>query len=160
MENNIPPLNLPRVDLKMVSEEGVIKVWDHLREKYVVLTPEEFVRQHFTSWLEKDRGIPRTSMANEYGINLNGTRKRCDTVVFDKSGQPMMIVEYKAPGVPITQETFDQIVRYNMVLKVRYLAISNGINHYFCRIDIPNATYNFIRLLPTYQEMTSPFGSN
>ncbi len=156
----MPPLNLPPVELKMTSEEGLVKVWDSLREKYVALTPEEFVRQHFVSWLEKDRQIPRSAMANEVSIDLNGTRKRCDTVVYDRTGSPLMIVEYKAPGVQITQDTFDQIVRYNMVLRVRYLVVSNGVNHYFCRMDLPNETYHFIRQLPTYQEMTTPFGPN
>ena len=153
-------MNLPPVDLKLRSEEGQIKVLDPLRKNFVVLTPEEFVRQHFIRWLETDRKIPLSAMANEVSIELNGTHKRCDTVVYDRTGHPMMIIEYKAPGVAITQETFDQIVRYNMVLKVRYLAISNGINHYFCKIDLPSGNYHFIRQLPTYQEMTTPFSNN
>lgn len=160
MENNMPPLNLPRVDLKLKNESGIVKVWDPVREGYFALTPEEFVRQHFINWLSVDRKIPLSYMANEVSIDLNGTRKRCDTVVYDRSGQPLLIVEYKAPGVQITQDTFDQIVRYNMVLQVRYLAVSNGINHYFCKIDLSSGTYNFIRLLPTYQEMTTPFSNN
>ena len=160
MNNGMPPLNLPPVELKIIRDEGLIKVFDRLREKYVALTPEEFVRQHFTAWLENDRKFPRASMANEVSIDLNGTRKRCDTVVYDRTGQPLMIVEYKAPGVSITQDTFDQIARYNMVLKVRYLAVSNGLNHYFCRLDTENKNYHFIRQLPTYQEMITPFGSN
>lgn len=160
MDKNIPPLNLPPVDLKLKNESGVVKVWDPLRESYVVLTPEEFVRQHFINMLNADRKIPLSAMANEVTIDLNGTRKRCDTVVYDRTGKPLMIVEYKAPGVQITQDTFDQIVRYNMVLQVRYLAISNGINHYYCKIDPKSGTYHFIRLLPTYQEMTTPFSNN
>lgn len=160
MNGKQPPLNLPPVDLKLTREDGIVKVWDPLREHYVALTPEEFVRQHFTSWLRTHREFPAAAMANEVSIELNGTHKRCDTVVYDRSGNPLMIVEYKAPGITITQETFDQIVRYNMVLKVRYLAVSNGISHYFCKIDLPSGTYNFIRQLPTYREMTTPFSNN
>lgn len=153
----LPPLNLPPVEMRLSQEDGVVKVWDKLRHNFVTLTPEEMVRQHFTAWLENQRGFPASAMANEVSIDLNGTQKRCDTVVYDKTGCPLMIVEYKAPTVKITQDTFDQIVRYNMVLRVKYLAVSNGINHYFCRISPDGTSYNFIRILPTYQEMTSPF---
>ncbi len=160
MDNSLPRLNLPQVDLKLSHEDGMVKVWDKLRESYVALTPEEFVRQHFVGWLETDRGFPAASMANEVSIDLNGTRKRCDTVVYDRTGTPLMIVEYKAPGVRITQDTFDQIARYNMVLRVRYLAVSNGINHYFCKMSPDGTSYNFIRILPTYSEMTTPFSQS
>lgn len=99
-------------------------------------------------------------MANEIGIELNGTRKRCDTVVFDSAGLPFMIVEYKAPDINITQKVFDQIVRYNMVLHARYLTVSNGLRHYCCIIDYQNSTYNFIPTVPDYQEVSRGFNQN
>lgn len=144
-------LNLPEATLRM-SVEGD-KVFDPLRHKYVALTPEEFVRQHFTAFLIAHRGFPAGLMANEIGITLNGTSRRCDTVVFDRSGKPLMIVEYKAPTVAISQRTFDQIVRYNMVLHARYLIVSNGLHHYCCRIDYSTRKYEFMPDIPAYSDL-------
>ncbi len=148
-----PPLNLPPVNLKIISEDGVRKVFDPLRSKYVVLTPEEYVRQNFSSWLRNELHYPASLMANEIGIEVNGTKKRCDTVIFGRDGQPMIIVEYKAPEVNITQRVFDQIVRYNMALRARYLVVSNGVNHYCCSIDYNTGKYNFIPRIPDYREL-------
>lgn len=147
---NFPRLNLPAVSLKTVTEDGRLKVLDTLRRKYVALTPEEFVRQHFTAWLHNEFHYPYSIMANEVGIDVNGLRRRCDTVVFRPDGTPLMIVEYKAPEVSITQDTFDQIVRYNMALKARYLVVSNGLRHYCCVIDYDTKTYQFIPEIPEY----------
>ena len=118
-ENRFPRLNLPPVPLRLKDEDGIVKVFDPLRDKYVALTPEEFVRQHFTAWMRDARHYPASLMANEIGIEVNGTRKRCDTVVFGKDGKPMVIVEYKAPDITVNQAVFDQIVRYNMTLQDR-----------------------------------------
>ena len=92
-------------------------------------------------------------MANEIGITLNGTSRRCDTVVFDRTGKPLVIVEYKAPSVTVSQRTFDQIARYNMVLQARYLIVSNGLRHYCCRIDYAHRQYCFIPEIPAYTEL-------
>lgn len=160
MSSKMPPLNLPPVDLRLVSDNGLLKVWDRVRNEYVALTPEEFVRQHFVEWLINDRKCPQTALANEVRIELNGMRKRCDTVVYNRQGQPVMIVEYKAPGISISQKTFDQIVRYNHVLKVKYLVVSNGLSHYCCVCDIASHSYNFIPVIPTYHEMINPFSES
>lgn len=149
---NFPILNLPPAEIKLRHEGRLVKVFDRLRKKYVVLTPEEFVRQSFTSWLYSFLNYPKSLMANEIGINLNGTRKRCDTVVFNSDGSPFIIVEYKAPDVNITQTVFDQIVRYNMVLKANFLIVSNGLQHYCCLIDYKNNSYRFIPRIPEYDE--------
>lgn len=149
----LPALNLPKADLRIEADNGTLKVFDRLRKKYVALTPEEYVRQHFTSWLSNGLHYPEPLMANEASITLNDTRRRCDTVVFNPDGTPMMIVEYKAPTVRITQDVFDQIVRYNMVLRARYLVVSNGINHYCCRIDYEGDTYHFIPKVPDYHDL-------
>lgn len=151
--NSLPPLNLPAIPLRIKREGENTKVWDPLRRKFVVLTPEEYVRQHFVAWLTDDLGYPPSVMANETGITVNGIKRRCDTVVFNPDGSPLMIIEYKAPDIKISQDTFDQIIRYNMTLRAHYLVVSNGINHYCCVIDYANDTYHFIPQLPEYREM-------
>lgn len=157
---NFPRLNLPPADLRISRGDNVIKVFDPLRKKHVILTPEEYVRQNFVAWLINNLHYPSSLIANEIGINLNGTKKRCDTVVFNPDGSPLMIVEYKAPDVVITQDTFDQIVRYNMVLKARYLAVSNGLFHYCCVMDYKKGSYNFIPVLPDYNDLKNIFSHN
>ncbi len=148
--NRFPDLNLPPVALRLREEGEMTRVYDPLRDKWVVLTPEEWVRQHFTAWLQSEYRYPASLMANEIGIDLNGTRKRCDTVVFRSDGSPLVIVEYKAPNVAITQAVFDQIVRYNMQLRATYLIVSNGMNHYCCKIDYAGNNYHFLRQIPQY----------
>lgn len=148
-------LNLPDAQLQLQHTSDGTKVYDPLRRRYVALTPEEFVRQHFTAFLIAQRGFPSGLMANEIGITLNGTSRRCDTVVFDRTGKPLVIVEYKAPTVTISQHTFDQIVRYNMVLQARYLIVSNGLSHYCCRIDYASKTYEFLPAIPAYSDMAA-----
>lgn len=132
------------------DSDGVTRIYDPLRKKYVALTPEEFVRQNFTRMLIDELGYPEGLMANEIGLRLNGTRRRCDTVVFDRTGKPLVIVEYKAPAVNITQAVFDQIVRYNMVLHARCLMVSNGRSHYCALVDYDAHTCRFLPSLPDY----------
>ncbi len=146
--NDRPPLNLPPIDLRTRLEENILKVFDPIRRKYVALTPEEYVRQHFTSWMIESLGYPRSLISNEVAITLNDMRRRCDTVVFRPDGSHLMIVEYKAPTVGITQTVFDQIARYNMALQSRYLCVSNGMRHYCCEMDYSNDTYRFLPEIP------------
>ena len=147
-------LNLPPAELKIeAAGAGAVKVYDFIRKKNVALTPEEWVRQHFTNYLVKELRYPAGLMANEVPIVLNGTSRRCDTVVYDRDANPLMIVEYKAPTVTITQETFNQIVRYNMVLKVKYLVVSNGLNHYCCAISYDPPGYSFLENIPEYEKL-------
>lgn len=153
-------LNLPQADLKIKSEDGTVKVYDKLRDKYVALTPEEFVRQHFVNYLINYLHYPSSLMANEVSIELNGTHKRCDTVIYNLNSQPFIIVEYKAPDVALTQNVFDQIVRYNMKLKAKYLIVTNGINHYCCVADYVNDSYHFLPKIPDYLEMKNPYSEN
>ena len=112
------PLNLPSYPAKILKRNGKNVIFDTLRQKYVALTPEEWVRQHFVHLLTDFKGYPKGLLANEIQLDLNGTKKRCDTVLFNKDLSARMIVEYKAPNIEITQAVFDQITRYNMVLKV------------------------------------------
>ena len=144
---------LPPAELKIVRRNGVFKVFDILRKDYFCLTEEEFVRQAFVHWLTRDLNYPPSLMANEKGIKLNDTLKRCDTVVFRPDGSPLMIIEYKAPSVDISQETFNQIVRYNMVLKAKYLIVSNGYANFCCEIDYSTHSINFLENVPSYSEI-------
>ena len=146
-------LNLPPFDVKMQQRNGKNFIFDPLRRKYISLTPEEWVRQHFIHFLTNYKGYPKGLLANEIQLNLNGTKKRCDTVLFNKDLSARMIIEYKAPNIEITQAVFDQITRYNMVLNVEYLIVSNGIHHYCCHIDYSTMQYTFLPDIPTYSEL-------
>lgn len=146
-------LNLPAFDAKIAVKEGKRTIFDVLRRKYVALTPEEWVRQHFVHFLLEHKGYPAILLANEVQVQLNGTKKRCDTVLYRRDLTARMIVEYKAPEIVITQKVFDQIMRYNMVLKVDYLIVSNGLQHYCCRMDYEHNSYAFLKDIPEYGEL-------
>ena len=146
-------LNLPPFDGKISSEGEKKRIFDVIRRRYVALTPEEWVRQHFVHFLAEEKGYPLSLMANEVQLKLNGMSRRCDTVVYDRTLTPRVIVEYKAPTVEITQKVFDQISRYNRVLRVDYLIVSNGLTHYCCRIDYASQGYTFLPDIPTYEEI-------
>ena len=146
-------LNLPAYEARITTNDGKRQIFDPLRKSYVALTPEEWVRQHFVHFLTDFKGYPKGLLANEVQLNLNGTKKRCDTVLYNKDLSARMIVEYKAPHVEITQAVFDQITRYNMVLKVEYLIVSNGLRHYCCRIDYNTMQCTFLPDIPAYTEL-------
>ena len=139
-------LNLPGFAPKVAEKDGKRTIFDPVRQKYVALTPEEWVRQHFVNYLITRKSYPKELLANEVLVKLNGTSKRCDTVAYNRFLEPLVIVEYKAPHINITNTVFDQIARYNMVLRVEYLIVSNGLNHYCCKIDYNNRTsVSFLR---------------
>lgn len=146
-------LNLPTFDAKIGVRDGKKVIFDVIRRRYVALTPEEWVRQHFVHFLIEHKGYPPTLLANEIQVTLNGTKKRCDTVLYRRNLTPQMIVEYKAPDVTITQAVFDQIMRYNMVLRVDYLVVSNGLQHYCCQMDYVRNTCRFLPDVPVYHEL-------
>lgn len=149
-------LNLPAYDHEIVrGDDGVTRIFDCLRGRAVALTPEEWVRQHFVNFLIVERGYPRGLMANEVSLRLNGTARRCDTLVYSRCGRPVMVVEYKAPTVDVTQAVFDQIARYNMAVGAPYLVVSNGLRHYCCRFDHQSRSYVFLRDIPRYDELSS-----
>jgi len=147
-------LNLPEFSPK-IKKTDRLYIWDRIRRRYVALTPEEWVRQHFVNYLITEKGYPESLMANEIQINLHNLKKRCDSVAYDRSLSPLVIVEYKSPDIKITQEVFDQIVRYNMVLKVKYLIVSNGLEHYCCRINYTDMTYEYLPEIPSYISLNS-----
>lgn len=146
-------LNLPGFAPKVAEKDGKRMIFDPVRQKYVALTPEEWVRQHFVNYLITLKKFPKELLANEVLVKLNGTSKRCDTVVYNRFWEPLVIVEYKAPHINITNAVFDQIARYNMVLHVQYLIVSNGLNHYCCRIDYDRQSYVFLERIPDYQQL-------
>lgn len=140
-------LNFPACEFKFKSSDKVKQIFDIVRRKFVKLTPEEWVRQHFIHYLINEKKYPKSLIAVEMTIKVNRLGKRCDIVGFDKSGKPLLIVECKAPEIKISQKTFDQVARYNIELKVKYLAVSNGLSHYFCEIDFEKKNYRFLSSL-------------
>jgi predicted type IV restriction endonuclease len=148
MNNPFPTLNLPPFNANIRREGKNVRIFDTLRQRFVALTPEEWVRQHFVNMLLTNYGFSSSLTANEVSLSLNGMSRRCDTVVYDKQLRPRMIVEYKRPSVEITQRVFDQICRYNMVMHVDYLVVSNGMQHFACRMDYERQTYEFLKEIP------------
>ncbi|MDE6066294.1 MAG: type I restriction enzyme HsdR N-terminal domain-containing protein [Duncaniella sp.] len=148
-----PQLNLPPAQLTLRPAAKGVEVRDILRDKWVLLTPEEWVRQHFVHFLTHTLGYPAAMMANEVGITLNSTSRRCDTVVYARDLTPLMIVEYKAPTVRIDRKVFDQIVRYNIVLQVPYLLVSNGMEHYCFRVNRTTRRCTPLQSVPAYDSL-------
>jgi hypothetical protein len=143
-------INLPPYKIKLRDHDGRRQIFDSLRRKYVALTPEEWVRQHFVHFLTDHKGYPKGLLANEVELKAGEKKLRCDTLLYNKALQPQMIIEYKAPHVEITQQVFDQITVYNRLLHVDYLVVSNGLQHYCCRMDYNRQTYEFLREIPDY----------
>lgn len=146
-------LNLPSTTLKTRVCDGKLYVWDILRHRYILVTPEEWVRQHFIHFLIEHKGYPAAMLGNEISLMLGDTKKRCDSVLYDNQAKARMIIEYKAPHVQITQKTFDQITRYNIALHVDYLIVSNGIQHYCCKVDYATGKCCFLQDIPCYEAL-------
>lgn len=146
-------LNLPYANTKIVVHNEKQMVFDFLRKRFVALTPEEWVRQQFTHFLVEHKGYPAMFIGNEITLSVGRLSRRCDSVVFNKSAEPVMIIEYKAPTVKITQKVFEQICSYNIALHAPYLTVSNGLQSYCCRIDKEANTYEFLKDIPAYGEL-------
>ena len=144
-------LNLPEYEIKVSERGGKRLIFDFLRRKYVALTPEEWVRQHFTHYLVAHKGYPKGLLVNETQLRIGDKSLRCDTVLYNKVMQPQMIIEYKAPTIQIQQKTFDQIAAYNLLLHADYLVISNGMQHYCCQMDYEQRSYRFLTNIPDYE---------
>jgi hypothetical protein len=137
-------LNLPNYKFRLKSSENKTLIFDNLRKKYMVLTPEEWVRQHFVQFLIEEKKYPASLIALEKQLTLNNRKKRTDILVFNKEGNHDIIVECKAPKIKITQATFDQIARYNLKLKANFLVVTNGLDHFYCKMDFENEAYIFL----------------
>ena len=146
-------INLPSYEIKLREQGGKREIFDFLRRRYVALTPEEWVRQHFVHYLVEHKGYPKGLLANELELRVGEKHLRCDTVLYNNELQPVMIVEYKAPDIAITQRVFDQITVYNMLLHVDYLVVSNGLQHYCCRMDYARRSYEFLRDIPNFPDI-------
>ena len=146
-------LNLPQYEIKITEKDGKRMIFDFLRRKYVALTPEEWVRQHFTHYLVEHKGYPKGLLGNEIELQIGDKRLRCDSILYNKVAQPQMIIEYKAPTVPLQQKVFDQVSAYNLLLRVDYLVISNGMEHYCCKMDYEHQKYLFLQEIPDYEKL-------
>ena len=145
-------LNLPNYNFKISKKDNKLYIFDTIRKKHLLLTPEEWVRQHFIQFLITEQGFPPSLFAIEKEIKVNNLKKRFDILVFNQKGLHEIIVECKAPTVKITQETFDQIARYNYTIKANYLIVTNGLEHYFCKMDLENKKYIFLKECPKYKD--------
>jgi hypothetical protein len=144
-------LNLPEYNIKIAERNGKKVIFDILRRKYVALTPEEWVRQHFVHFIIEKKGYPQTLIANEVELKIGNKSLRCDSVLYDRNMQPRMIIEYKSPSIELQQKVFNQISTYNLLLKVDYLIVSNGMQHYCCKMDYENHKYIFLEEIPDYE---------
>ena len=134
------------------NSENKVAIFDEIRKKFIILTPEEWVRQHVVHYLLQDKKYPKSYINVEKIIKINNLNKRYDIVVYQPNGDVFLLIECKAPEVTINQQTFDQIARYNLVLNAKYLMVSNGLNHYFCQMDFENQKYIFLKELPEFEK--------
>ena len=146
-------LTLPPYQIRVKETHGRKQIFDILRRKYVALTPEEWVRQHFIHYLVEHKNYPSSLLANEVSLQIGEKRMRADSVLYDNQLHPRMIIEYKAPNITLTQKVFDQITVYNLLLHVDYLIVSNGMITYICKMDYEKETYKFLEAIPNYENI-------
>ncbi len=147
-------LNLPPYEVRQRDVNGHQQIFDVLRRRFVALTPEEWVRQHFVHYLLEHKGYPKGLLCNEIELRMGEKKLRCDTLLYNQELHPLMIIEYKAPHIAITQRVFDQISVYNMLLHVDYLVISNGLQHFCCQMDYAHQQYHFLKDIPDHETIT------
>jgi len=148
-------LNLPAFDYRTRFNQGKEEIFDPVRRKFVALTPEEWVRQHFVNYLVSCKLVPPALISVEQTLTYNTMKKRADIVVYSRKGNPLMMIECKAASVEITQKTFDQVARYNLTMKVPYLVVTNGLVHICSKVDFENSTYAFLAEIPGFEDMGS-----
>ncbi len=147
------PLNLPPHPFRLQVENDRVYIFDELRKRFLLVTPEEWVRQHWVQHLMNKKGYPKALIQSEGGLTLNSLKKRTDLVVFNQAGERLLIAEFKAPSIKISQAVFDQIARYNMVHRVPFLLVSNGLEHYYCKVNFDKSSYTFLEEIPIYEEL-------
>lgn len=145
-------LNFPAYNFRFKNSENKVAIFDDIRKKFIILTPEEWVRQNVVQYLMHEKKYPKSLINVEKLLKINGLTKRYDIVVFNNDGTILILVECKAPGIKVSQLTFDQIARYNLTMKADYLMVTNGHNHYFCQMDFENEKYLFLTELPDYSQ--------
>jgi len=146
-------LNLPQYSFRIKKQNEKLVIFDSQRKRYVALTPEEWVRQNFIRFLIEAKGYPAAYLAIEKQLNINGMKKRCDAILYNEHAQPFLIIELKAPNVAISQTTFDQVAVYNAKLKVDFFIISNGIEHFCCKVNPETARYEFFAEIPDFHQI-------
>lgn len=149
----LPKLNLPSYSFRVRSDADKTYIFDTIRKKFLLLTPEEWVRQNFIRYLISEKSFPAALMVIERGLKVNGNPFRADLLICGRSGAPLLVVEFKAPEVKISQQAFDQIARYNMKFRVPYLIVSNGLSHFCCQIDFEAENYVFLKEIPDFKDM-------
>lgn len=152
------PLNFPAYEIPQRLSNGREEIYDPVRKRYVALTPEEWVRQHVVAYLINDKLVPLGLIAVEKSLKINRMIKRFDIVVFNRNAKPLMLIECKAPEVKVSEAVFDQAARYNMSLHAGLFLITNGIDHFCCRIDFENRLYVFLSQIPSFSEMLAYAG--
>ena len=144
-------LNFPKYTFRFKNSENKRLIFDEIRKKFMVLQPEEWVRQHCVQYLINEKHYPKSLINVEKELKINDLKKRYDIVVFKSDGSIYLIVECKAPKITIKQNTFDQIARYNLALNADYLMVTNGINHYYCTMNFEEERYHFLKDIPDYK---------
>ncbi|MEM8484844.1 MAG: type I restriction enzyme HsdR N-terminal domain-containing protein [Bacteroidota bacterium] len=147
------PLNFPHYQFEIQEAEGRQVIFDNLRKKWLQLLPEEWVRQHVVQYLVQEKQVPAGLIGVEKGFQFQGMQRRADLIVHDRQGAPVLMVECKAPAVKITQDVFDQVARYNMVIHAEYLFVTNGLQHYCCKIEADTRQYSFLKELPVFSAL-------
>lgn len=147
------PLNLPKASLKLTKNEGDIFVWDVFRKKKLLLTPEEWVRQHFLHFLVNEKQFPIGLIASEYNIEVNTLQRRCDGVIFNRNSKPIAIIECKAPEINLSESTFYQIAQYNFKLRVDWLFLTNGLETIVAKLNHEQKTINYLQEIPVFGEI-------
>ena len=148
-------LNLPQYSFRIKKQNEKLVIFDSPRKRFVALTPEEWVRQNFIRFLIEEKGYPAAYLAIEKQLNMNGMKKRCDAILYNEHAQPFLIIELKAPNVAISQATFDQVAVYNAKLKVDFFIISNGIEHFCCKVNLETARYEFFPEIPDFNQIVT-----
>lgn len=146
-------LNLPPYDTRIKTQNGQQKIFDVLRKKYVVLTPEEWVRQHFVHYLIRHKHYPASLLSNEVTLHVGEKSVRADTILYNRNLKPTVLIEYKAPNIKLSQKVFDQISTYNLLLHVDYLIVSNGLETYACKMNYEQQSYYFLEAIPDYENI-------
>jgi len=151
-QQKLQELNFPKFSFRFKNSENKVSIFDPIRKKFVVLQPEEWVRQHSIQFLIQEKKYPKSLINVEKELEINQLKKRYDIVIYNTDGSIYLIVECKSPQIKIKQATFDQIARYNLELNASYLMVTNGINHYYCQMDFKNEKYHFLKEIPEYKK--------
>ena len=145
-------LNFPTYSFRFKNSENKISIFDEIRKKFILLQPEEWVRQHCVQYLIQNKKYPKSLINVEKELKVNKLRKRYDIITYNFDGSIHLIVECKSPKITVNQNTFDQIARYNLTLNADYLMVTNGINHYYCKMDYEKKRYEFLKDIPHYNK--------